>query len=45
VPARFALQAIVYGALYTIFWVALPRGRESLMEMLDTLRQLRREER
>jgi O-antigen/teichoic acid export membrane protein len=39
--ARFALQAIGYGILYGLVWLAQPRGRQILADMLRTLRELR----
>ena len=39
---RFTLQGITYAALYALFWVALPHGKQSLIEMRGTLRELRR---
>jgi O-antigen/teichoic acid export membrane protein len=38
---RFALQAIGYGVLYGLVWLALPRGRQILADMVRTLRELR----
>jgi len=38
---RFALQAIGYAVLYGLVWLALPRGRQILADMLRTLRELR----
>lgn len=39
--SRFALQAAGYGVLYGMVWLALPRGRQILADMLRTLRELR----
>jgi O-antigen/teichoic acid export membrane protein len=40
--ARFALQGVAYLGLYGLCWLGLPRGRRSLQDMVDSLRELRR---
>jgi O-antigen/teichoic acid export membrane protein len=40
--SRFVLQALGYGIFYGLAWLVIPRGRQILMDMLGTLRELRR---